>query len=174
MCDPSDRWRHVAAGLATFEQRAQVCHPDSAHTRRRSAGLCRSSVLARTSIRPSRRPVDVDVMGERGQCRLWASRAPVLLSARVSLIRLWSSTSPPSFPRRSRVRCLLPSTGVPRVVPPLHWYCKALRLPATLPALLRFPSLSGTAAAPWSSFPAVTRRYNCGPGILTGCPNRIR
>ena len=24
------------------------------------------------------------------------------------------------------------------MVPPLHWYCKALRLPATLPALLRF------------------------------------
>src|ERR1700752_2591668 len=68
-----------------------------------------------------------------------AFHARVLLFARVSLIRLWSPTSPPSFPRNVPVfRCLLPSTGSLGLVPPLHRCCKALRLPAALPASLRF------------------------------------
>jgi hypothetical protein len=46
-----------------------------------------------------------------------------------------SAIFPPNVPV---FRCLLPSTGSLGLVPPLHWYCKALRLPATLPALLRF------------------------------------
>jgi hypothetical protein len=65
----SHRWRHVAARLGAFEQRAEVfieiprvlvgCLPVDA----------RGSVLARASIRLTQ-PVDVDVMGERCQCRL--------------------------------------------------------------------------------------------------------
>src|SRR5271154_1437178 len=35
-------------------------------------------------------------------------------------------------------RCSLPSTGSLGLVPPLPWYCEALRLPAAPPALLRF------------------------------------
>jgi len=65
----SHRWRHVAARLGAFEQGAEVfikiprvlvgCLPVYAS----------GSVLARAPIRLAQ-PVDVDVMGERRQCRL--------------------------------------------------------------------------------------------------------
>ena len=43
------------------------------------------------------------------------------------------------FPSNVSVfRCSLPSTGSLGLVPPLLRYCEALRLPAVLPALLRF------------------------------------
>jgi hypothetical protein len=65
----SDRWRHVVAGFGAFKQRAEIliqiprvlvsCLPVYAS----------GSVLTRASIRFAQ-PVDVDVMGERRQCRL--------------------------------------------------------------------------------------------------------
>jgi hypothetical protein len=69
----------------------------------------------------------------------------------------------------SLVGCSLPSTGSLGLVPPLHWYCKALRLPAALPASLRclrfaVPSLRLGFA------PADARRSICGPGLVYRTP----
>src|SRR6202035_1507381 len=63
-----------------------------------------------------------------------ASRTPTLLSARVSLIRLWSSVSPPYSPRTfPRSGASFPPRGSLGLVPPLLRYYQALRLPAALP-----------------------------------------
>ena len=68
-------------------------------------------------------------------------------------------------------RCLLPSTGSLGLVPPLPWYCKALRLPATLPALLRFlrfavpPLRLGFRSRRGKTLPTA------GQGLFTGIPH---
>src|ERR1700730_12896529 len=67
-----------------------------------------------------------------------ASRAPVLLSARVSLIRLGSSMPPPYFPRTFPCSgALFPPQGPSGWFPCFVGTYRALRLPAALPALLR-------------------------------------
>jgi hypothetical protein len=91
--------------------------------------------------------------------------APVLLFARVSLIRLWSSVSPPSFPRTC------PCSGAsfpPRG--PLGWFPRFLgttKHSDFLPPLPRhFVSFAQRYRRRALGFvPAAARRNNCGPGI---------
>jgi hypothetical protein len=65
----SNWWRYVAAGFGPFEQRAEILLQVA---RILVGGLpvhASSSILARAAICLAQ-PVDVDVMGERRQCRL--------------------------------------------------------------------------------------------------------
>src|SRR5271169_2251560 len=66
---PPNRWRHVAAGLSAFEQRAEIYLQIARVLLGRLPVHASGAVLARASIRLTQ-PVDVDVMGERRQCRL--------------------------------------------------------------------------------------------------------
>ena len=66
-------------------------------------------------------------------------------------------------------RCPLPSTGSLGSVPPLPRYCKALRLPAAPPALLRFLA-SRYRHAPWTSLPQPQDATAAGLGLFTGIP----
>jgi len=99
-----------------------------------------------------------------------ASRAPVLLSARVSLIRLWSSMSPPSFPRT------FPCSGAP--FPPRGPSGRFPRFVGTvkhsdfLPLLpRRFVSFASRYRRYALGFvPADARRNRCGPGVVNRNP----
>jgi hypothetical protein len=102
-----------------------------------------------------------------------ASRAPALLSARVSLIRLWSSASPPSFPR------LFPCPGAP-----FSPQGPSGRFPHFLdntehsdflPPLARH-SVSFArryCRAPWVSFPQLQDAPAAGLGLFTGIPTPV-
>src|SRR5215472_17437281 len=99
-----------------------------------------------------------------------ASRAPVLLSARVSLIRLWSPMSPPYFPRT----CPLSGASFPPRGP-LGWFPRFLvtvkhsDFPPPLPRhFVSFASRYRRRALGFA--PATARRYGCGPGITNRTP----
>ena len=101
-----------------------------------------------------------------------ASRAPVLLSARVSLIRLWSSDVSAIFPSNVPVfRCSLPSTGSLGLVPPLPRYYKALRLPAAPPASLRFLRFAVPPLRLGLRSRGRKAQHAAGQGLFTGIPN---
>ena len=99
-----------------------------------------------------------------------ASRAPVLLSARVSLIRLWSSVSPPSFPRTC------PCSGAsfpPRG--PSGWFPRFVGIVKHsdfLPPLpRRFVSFASRyRRASWASFPQLQDAATASLGLFTGIP----
>ena len=100
-----------------------------------------------------------------------ASRAPVLLSARVSLIRLWSSTSPPSFPRT------FPCSGAsfpPRG--PSGWFPRFLGTVKHSDFLPPFPRCFVSFASRYRRcalgfVPAAARRNSCGPGVIHRIPH---
>jgi hypothetical protein len=79
--------------------------------------------------------------------------------------------SPPSFPQTvPRSGAFLPSTGSLGSVPPLPRYCEALRLPAALPASLRFLRCAVPPCA--SCFaPANVRRTVRRPGVVHRIPH---
>src|SRR5215831_1227932 len=66
---PANWWRHVAAGMSAFKQRAEVALQIARVLLGHLPVHAGGAVLARASIRLVQ-PVDVDVMGERCQCRL--------------------------------------------------------------------------------------------------------
>jgi hypothetical protein len=70
---------------------------------------------------------------------------PVSLSVEVSLIRLWDSVFPPSFPPMGlKFRTPLPSTGSPGVASPVSRVIWESPTPPVRPKRLRLPSTSGT------------------------------
>src|SRR5215831_6494333 len=100
-----------------------------------------------------------------------AFRAPVSLSARVSLIRLWSPMSPPSFPRTC------PCSGAP--FPPRGpsgWFPRFLGTMKHSDFLPSLPHRSVSFAvryrhAPWVSFLQPQGATAAGQGLLTGFPH---
>jgi len=95
-----------------------------------------------------------------------ASRAPVLLSAQVSLIRLWSSMSPPSFPRTFPCPgASFPPQGPSGRFPRFVGTVKHSDFPPPLPrCFVSFASRYRRCALGF--VPAVARRYSCGPGVV--------
>jgi hypothetical protein len=95
-----------------------------------------------------------------------AFRAPVLLSARVSLIRLWSSMSPPSFPRTC------PCSGAPFPPQgPSGWFPRFVSTTKHSAFLPPFPRRFVSFAARYRRralgfVPAAARRHSCGPGVV--------
>src|SRR5262249_51194475 len=99
-----------------------------------------------------------------------ASRAPVSLFARVSLIRLWSPMSPPYFSRT----CPLSGASFPPRGPS-GWFPRFLgttKHSDFLPPLPRhFVSFASRYRRCALGFvPAVTRRNRCGPGVVNRNP----
>src|SRR6516225_9814469 len=100
-----------------------------------------------------------------------ASRAPVLLFARVSLRRLWSPMSPPSFPRTCPCSdAPFPPRG------PSGWFPRFLGttkhsdfLPPLPPCFVSFARRYRRCALGF--VPAAARRYNCGPGVVHRNPH---
>ena len=99
-----------------------------------------------------------------------ASRAPTSLSARVSLIRLWSAVSPPSFPRTFPcARALFPPRGPSGRFPRFLGTTKHSDFLPPLPR--RFVSFASRYRRCALVFvPADARRNRCGPGVVNRNP----
>jgi hypothetical protein len=125
---------------------------------------------ARASIRLTQ-PVDVDVMGERRSMPPAASRTLASLSARVSLKRLWSPMSPPSFPRTFPCSgALFPPWG------PSGWFPRffgTVKNSDFLPPLPRcFVSFAPRyRRSPRILLPRAQGAAPVGQGLFTGFPN---
>ena len=169
MCTLPNRWRHVAAGLERVQAASADFPPDCPRTPRPFAGprqWRRSCACVDTPRAASRCRCN----GRASSMPPAASRAPVSLSARVSLIRLWSSMSPPSFPRT------FPCSGAP--FPPRGpsgWFprfCGTVKHSDFLPPFPRcFVSFAARYRRCALGFaPADARRTIRGPGIFTGLP----
>jgi hypothetical protein len=85
------------------------------------------------------------VAGERPAVAAAAHPAPAPLSVGVPCTRWWSSKSPSCCPPTMPNPTPPSLRGVPEGrVPPLRRYYEAFRLPADLPAALRYPSVGST------------------------------